>query len=83
MKTMVETMHEYYVELTDTFGGQANYSWIEKRYFHAKNIHGALIKAKREFGLTGLKPNETMADCDTIYQWFHKCNVMLYIEHTP
>jgi len=26
-------MHKYEIEITDTFGGEANYSWIKREFF--------------------------------------------------
>jgi hypothetical protein len=45
-------------ELTDTFGGEANYSWVTRRTFDAPATISdlALVRlAKRELGLTGVR----------------------------
>ena len=31
---------EYYFEMTDTFGGEANYCWLYKYKITAKTLHG-------------------------------------------
>ena len=47
------------VELTDTYGGQANYSWV--RHFHTESASDsrlAIVRAaKRVCGFNGLKAN--------------------------
>ena len=45
-------------ELTDTFGGDANYSWVRRRQFAIKrDASDASIvrRAKSELGLTGVR----------------------------
>lgn len=41
----------YYVEMTDTFGGEANYCWVRRLYVNARTMSGALRKASRHWGL--------------------------------
>lgn len=41
----------FYVEVTDTFGGEANYSWVYRFKVHAKSFRGAIVKVGREMGL--------------------------------
>lgn len=43
-------MHTYNVELTDTFCGEANYSWVRRFSVKARTMRGAVIKANREIG---------------------------------
>lgn len=43
-------MNTYYIEMTDTFGGELNYSWLHRFTIKAKNERGALIKLARETG---------------------------------
>ena len=50
-----ETWH---VELTDTFGGEANYGWVERYTLHlpeGSSQRKVLRAAKKEAGLTGLR----------------------------
>ena len=35
-------MHTFNIEITDTFGGDANYSWIRRYTCKAKSIRGAI-----------------------------------------
>jgi len=42
-------MPKYLVEVTDTFGGEPNYSYVDRYALEAKNLHGAVLKVgKRE-----------------------------------
>lgn len=40
----------YYVEMTDTFGGEPNYCWIRRAVVQANSTREALKLARREFG---------------------------------
>lgn len=44
----------YYIEVTDTYGGQANYSWVEKHCIEAEETN-AIRRAKREIGWNGVR----------------------------
>lgn len=41
----------FYFEMTDTFGGELNYCWLQRFVVDAKSIRGALQKLSRETGL--------------------------------
>lgn len=43
-------MQTYEFEITDTFGGEANYCWVRKHTITANNLRGAIWKLSR---LTG------------------------------
>lgn len=43
-------MAKFFIEMTDTFGGEANYSWAKRFNVEAKNVHGAVQKFAREVG---------------------------------
>lgn len=43
----------FYFELTDTFGGAANYSWVKRFKVQAKSINGAIRKVSAECGFQG------------------------------
>lgn len=49
--------NEFEFECTDTFGGEANYSWVKREKHIMKNTSQiALVKkAKKIFGLTGVR----------------------------
>ena len=38
------------VEVTDTFGGEANYSWVTRHKITASSARGALVKLNRDSG---------------------------------
>jgi hypothetical protein len=54
----------YSAELTDTFGGQANYSWVRRETFDVPagaSDRSVVIAAKKALGLTGCR-------CQTTHQ---------------
>lgn len=40
----------YFVEITDTFGGEANYSWVHRYKVKASSFLGAVQKVSRHTG---------------------------------
>jgi hypothetical protein len=56
-KIMTDSIH-WEVEYTDTFGGQANYCWVERAEFELSSNSSnrqIVTKAKGELGLTGVR----------------------------
>ena len=49
-------------ELTDTFGGEANYAWVRRGTIKASTPSGAIRAAKRALGLTGKHTSEKYSD---------------------
>jgi hypothetical protein len=50
--------HKYKVELTDTFGGEVNYSWVKRATIELPEKHSitALVRAaKKAVGLSGVR----------------------------
>ena len=45
----------YFVEMTDTYAGEANYSWVRRFKVKAKTERGAITKVNREVGPYRLK----------------------------
>ena len=43
-------MYTFNIEITDTFGGEANYSWVRRYSFKAKSFFGAIQKLSRAYG---------------------------------
>ena len=43
-------METFYIEVTDTFGGEANYCWVKRFKVTAKSELGAIRKVSREMG---------------------------------
>ena len=52
-------MQKFYVEMTDTFGGEANYSWVNRFIVNANTFLGAIRKVTRETGY----PAKCVMDC--------------------
>jgi hypothetical protein len=50
-----EGLSEYSWEYTNTFSGEANYSWVQRGTVKARSMRGAAILAKRAAGLNGVK----------------------------
>ena len=44
-------MTTFYVEITDTFGGEANYSWVTRHKIDAKSFRGASCVISRKSGI--------------------------------
>ena len=51
----------YHIEITDTFGGEANYSWKREYRVRSKSIRGAIQILSRHYGAGG-KVNYTCSD---------------------
>lgn len=43
-------METYHIEVTDTFGGEANYAWKRAYLTKAKSARGAIVKLARKDG---------------------------------
>ena len=41
----------YFIEITDTFGGEANYSWVTRHVIRAKSELGAINALSRRSGM--------------------------------
>jgi hypothetical protein len=44
------TQEIYFVEVTDTYGEEANYSWVRRYKVHASSMLGAIRKVSKESG---------------------------------
>jgi hypothetical protein len=49
----------FYVEITDTYGEDANYSWVKRFKVHASSALGAIRKVSTETGLNFRKEWDT------------------------
>lgn len=52
----------WYVEMTDTYGGEANYSWVNRFMVHASTMRGAISKVTKETGYYARKAYDTGED---------------------
>lgn len=76
----------YEVELTDTFGGEANYSWVRRAtvggriddadWTPAKEQRVVMLQAKREMGLTGVRGTTTRFGDGYEFRPYGMCQVM-------
>ena len=53
---------QYEIEITDTFGGESNYSWVKRYTVQASTPRGAMRIATRDFGGEWRKEYETSGD---------------------
>ena len=42
----------FFIEITDTFGGEANYSWVTRHIIKAKSERGAVCAFSRRSGIS-------------------------------
>jgi hypothetical protein len=61
-----EKPYTWSFELTDTFGGEANYAWVRRGTIKASTPSGAIRAAKRALGLTGKHTSEKYSDLVSI-----------------
>jgi len=43
-------MQNFIVEITDTFGGEANYSWVRRYLVKSTSFRGAMSKVAKRYG---------------------------------
>jgi hypothetical protein len=48
----MKTQSIFFIEVTDTYGGEANYSWVKRYKVHASSLLGAIRKISKESGLS-------------------------------
>ena len=46
----MSTKQKFFVEMTDTYGGDANYSWVNRFIVSASSERGAISKVTRKTG---------------------------------
>ena len=64
MKTAKNQKSTYRVEYTDTFGGEANYSWVTRATINASTLNSAIRQAKKFVGLTNHRCRRVCAASD-------------------
>lgn len=57
---------KYLIEYTDTFGGQANYTWVQRFSVEANSLRQAVTKFKREVFYSPLPKHKTSDYGDTL-----------------
>lgn len=48
----------FFIEITDTFAGEANYSWATRHKVAAATVRGAMVRIGRESGLSFRKVSD-------------------------
>jgi len=57
-----EKPYTWSFELTDTFGGEANYAWVRRGIIKASTPSGAIRAAKRALGITARHTADIYSD---------------------
>lgn len=67
-----------HVEYTDTFGGEANYSWVDRYEFDCFNMSDLAIvrKAKALCGLNGVRGRMDAFGDEFRFRPYHSCTIM-------
>lgn len=52
-------MQKFNIEVTDTYGGEANYSWVRRFTFVASSVRGAIQMLAKEYGAGWRKDFDT------------------------
>lgn len=55
-------MNTYNIEITDTFAGESNYSWVQRLQVESKSMRGAISKAAKHFGYKGFRLDNWCGD---------------------
>ena len=75
-------MKTYEVTLTDTFGGEPNYSWVHRGEIKVKDEitpKGLSIHGRAAVGMTGVRASMFVDYGDSITIEFKKDNLVLFI----
>lgn len=51
MKNKIDAVNFYFIEVTDVYGGEANYSWVSRHAIKAKTLQGAKQRFSRMSGI--------------------------------
>lgn len=46
----MQKLNQYFIEVTDTFSGEVNYSWVRRYMVNASTVRGAVWKLSRHEG---------------------------------
>lgn len=80
MITKSQDIKTYSVEFTDTFGGEANYCWVERFEVTAPNMQSAITKAKQHRYYSPIPRHKTSNYGDMIRIDIINDNVCAFIE---
>lgn len=62
----------FFVEVTDTFGGEANYCWVRRFKVHASTQRGAMRKVTQHMGYGGVQQDWCYGDSSR-WLWRNAC----------
>lgn len=63
----------YFVEVTDTYGGESNYTWVRRFKVHANTERGAMRKVSHVMGFVGgVKKDYDSGDMQR-WDWRNAC----------
>lgn len=69
-------MSHWFVEYTDTFGGEANYCWVRRYYLKTDNDKVPVRQAKKLCGLTGARGCSNEHGDEYEFRPYRSCTVM-------
>jgi hypothetical protein len=73
---------KFAVEYTDTFSGEANYAWVNRKTieFSRENVsqHAIMRKAKQAVGLNGVRGNTERQGCGFVFTPYNH-NTILFV----
>jgi len=76
---IVREKHVYFFEYTDTFGGEANYTWVRRFLIHAVSLMAAMRKFRHETRADRMDKDYDAGEV-TRYNERHACRC-LFVEH--
>ena len=71
-------MKTFFVEMTDTYGGEANYCWVNRFKVKASSMLGAIRKVTRE---TGYPARKDWDGGDTSRYNVPHCAICYFVSH--
>ncbi len=74
--TNEKSLEEYAWEYTDTFGGEANYSWIKRGNVRAATLQKAYVLARKAIGLTGSRGRKDEYGDMISFKPYNSCTVL-------
>lgn len=70
------SLETFEYEYTDTFAGEANYSWVKRGTVKAKNFKHAMRLAKKELQMSGVRGKRESFGDTVKFTPFGSCTVL-------
>ena len=73
---------KYEAEYTDTFSGEANYSWVKRAQFDAPadaSVHTLMRRARKALDLTGLRGRVSELNDCVEFRPYGMCTVLFIV----